>query len=78
MIKVEPVTLPGDFGDEEGVLVFRDDRLLAVLSRLGGLHGELTGKWHIEAHFAPHQRSDLPDTFVSLEEAKVRLQERGG
>ena len=73
MIRVEPVTLPGDFGDEDGVLVFWEDRLLAVLSRLGGLHGELTGRWHIEAHFAPQQRSELPDTFASLEEAKLRL-----
>src|SRR4051812_14028912 len=70
MIRVEPIALPSDFGDEDGVLVFRNDRLIAVLSCLGEIHGQLKGRWYIEAHFAPQQAGGLPDTFSSLEEAK--------
>jgi len=74
MITVEPVRLPDDFGDDEGMLVFRDDILLAVMSRLGELHGNLAGRWHIEVYFAGLNRTDVPDTFASLEEARIALE----
>lgn len=74
MIRVEPVSLPDQFGDDEGMLVFRDDVLLAVLSRLGDLHGDMEGRWHIEAYFAGLKDPVMPDTFESLDEAKDALQ----
>jgi hypothetical protein len=61
----QPATLDTSYGDTHAMLVFRDDRLLAVLSCLGGMHGDLEGKWFVETVFA-----DLPGriyrTFETL------------
>jgi hypothetical protein len=78
MVRFEAVTLAGDFGDEQGVLVFVDDSLFAVLSRLGEIHGELQGQWYIEAYFGSTQLNVPHDTFATLEEAELRLAEHGG
>jgi len=42
---------PG-LGDCEGVLVFRDDALLAVATKLGLAHDDLAGSWIVEALFS--------------------------
>jgi hypothetical protein len=73
MIRVEPVKLPADFGDDEGVLVFRDDVLLAVLSRLGEMHEDLAGHWYVEAYFPDQNSGHPPVTFRSLKEARLAL-----
>jgi hypothetical protein len=52
----QPVTLDGEGPDREGTLVFRDSRLLALLTRLDTIHGELAGRWFVETIFG-----DLPE-----------------
>jgi hypothetical protein len=37
--------------DEEGLLVFADDRLVAVMVRLSDQHGELAGRFFLEVGF---------------------------
>ena len=62
--------------DEEGLLVFADDqRLVAVLTRLGDQHEELSGRWFLEAGFG---RLDQPHhlIFADLEAAQERMSER--
>ena len=62
-----PVTLDHEYGDTEGMLVFREDRLMAVLSRLGDLHEQLAGSWYIEASFS-HGLVQVGGVFGSLPE----------
>ena len=54
--------------DEEGCLVFSDDRLLAVLVRLSDQHGELAGHWFLEAGFGEIDMLEHP-TFADLSAA---------
>lgn len=50
-VALEVTWLESFVGDNEGMLAHRDGRLFAVLSCLGGLHGELLGHWFVEASF---------------------------
>ena len=52
-ISLAPVRLDTDDGDAEGVLVFREGRLLAVASRLSDVHARLAGRLYVEAVFGP-------------------------
>lgn len=72
MIRFQQVILHDDFGDDEGMLVFVNDRLVAVLSRLGQMHDTLTGRWFIEAPLCILP-GDMPDTFATLQEVEVCL-----
>jgi hypothetical protein len=47
---VKPVRLR-DGGDDEGALVFWEDALIAILSKLGPAHGATAGQWHVECAF---------------------------
>lgn len=67
-ISTQKVTLDCQ-DDEEGILIFRDGRFLAVACRLGGLHGDLSGRWFIEAGVGPAQ-DWLGATFRSLTEVE--------
>ena len=65
---------------EEGRMVMKDGRLVAVLVRLGAADGELSeGCWFLEAGFGPCQTA-VPPIFASLDEATLwlsqQLQER--
>jgi hypothetical protein len=62
----QPVTLDGNVYDSDGVLAFRNGRLVAVLTRLSEMHGDLTGQWYMEAMFADDP-PPLERTFRSLE-----------
>jgi hypothetical protein len=57
-VTFEPVELDTAQGDRTGMLVFADGRLLAVLSRLDADHGDLAGRWFVEAAF--REISPLP------------------
>ena len=46
--------------DEEGCLVFVDDRLLAVLVRLSEEHEDAAGRWFLEAAFGVLDRHEHP------------------
>jgi hypothetical protein len=61
--------------DEEGCLVFNDDRLVAVLVRLSDRHEIAPGQWFYEAGFGALDGPHHP-TFASLEEAKDYIAER--
>jgi hypothetical protein len=63
MLSFEPVTLDGNYGDEEAVLVFRDGHLLAIAARLGGGHAELAGHWYVEKTFG-NLADAGPETFI--------------
>lgn len=66
----KPVRVRTGSPDEEGRLVQRDDKLIAVLVRLSEQHAGDAGKWVVEAGFA------FPDTardqlFESLRDAEA-------
>jgi hypothetical protein len=53
----QPVSLAnGD--DDEGMLVFLDDKLVAVLARLSAQHDGKAGQWFLECGFGPLSRCD--------------------
>jgi hypothetical protein len=54
-LHLQPTRLAGP--DEDGILVFSDVGLLAVLVRLSELHGEMAGQWFLEATFGELHRS---------------------
>ena len=64
-LSFQTVTLDTETPDRDAVLVFRDGRLLAVLSCLSDMHGDLAGSWFIEAVFGDTPRSQ-PQTFETL------------
>ena len=56
-------------GDEEGCLVFSDDRLVAVLVRLSEHNEVAPGQWFYETGFGPLDGPDHP-TFATLDQAR--------
>ena len=50
-LSYQDVILDNDTPDSEAMLVFREGRLLAVLTRLSDIHGEFAGHWFAEAVF---------------------------
>ena len=71
----QPVRVQTNGDDEQGCLIFADDRLVAVLVHLSSLHEELTGLWYLEAGFGRLGGPDQP-TFDDLEAAEHWLGER--
>ena len=67
-LTLQPVRVANDH-DEEGLLVFAEDRLVAVLVRLSEEHRDLSGHWFLEAGFG---RLDGPHhpTFPDLDAAQ--------
>ena len=65
-VEFQRVTLDTDTPDRNATLVFRNGRLLAVLSCLSDIHGEIGGTWFIEATFSELPRPQ-PQTFVTLQ-----------
>jgi hypothetical protein len=66
ILKLEPVLVQTRSDDEEGLLVFADGRLVAVLVRLSDQHDE-AGYWFLEAAFGMR---DGHRTFADLEIAQ--------
>ena len=56
--------------DEDGVLVFADGRLVAVLVRLSDEHGDKAGQWFLEHGFNRLDGTAHP-TFGDLEAAQA-------
>ena len=65
-LSFQPVTLDASGPDRDGALAFRDGRLVAVLSRLSDIHGDLGGRWFVEATFSDMPRRQ-PQTFETLD-----------
>ena len=62
--------------DEEGMLVFDlDERLVAILVRLGPLHPN-AGEWVLETGFGRVVDDVQHPTFASLDEAKDWIEQR--
>jgi hypothetical protein len=74
-LALQPVRV-GNGSDEDGMLVFDDrQRLMAVLTRLGDQHGEVSGCWFLEAGFG---RLDGPNhpVFADLDAAQAWIGQR--
>jgi hypothetical protein len=63
--------------DEEGMLVFSGDRLVAVLVRLSPGHDELAGHWFLETGYGPLSGPDHP-TFPDPASAQVWISRQLG
>jgi hypothetical protein len=71
----QPVTVDTNAPDEEGCLVFANDRLVAVLVRLSEEHGKKAGRWFLEHGFGKLDGPAHPD-FTDLNEARDREAQR--
>ena len=50
-LRLEPVLVETGSDDEQGLLVFSNDRLVAVLVRLSDQHDSSAGSWFVESSF---------------------------
>jgi hypothetical protein len=74
-LTLQPVRV-GTGLDEEGMLVFDEDRrLMAVLTHLGDQYDDVSGHWYLEAGFGLLEGLDHP-TFADLEAAQVQINQR--
>ena len=65
----------GALEDGEGLLIFADDALVAVLVRLSALHGAQAGRWFLEAAFG-RLAPATPPAFDDVDSAKTWVGER--
>lgn len=68
-ILFRPIAVDTTSGDQEGQLVVRNDKLIAVLVKLSSDHGELSGRWFVEKGFGAFNGPGHP-TFASLQLAE--------
>ncbi len=72
---LQAVTVETNALDEEGCLVFADNRLVAVLVRLSHEHGKKAGRWYLEHGFGKLDGPAHP-IFTDLNEARDWLAQR--
>ena len=66
---LRPVALATDMPDNKGVLVFAEEKLIAILSRLdASFHGKAKGKWFLEIGFGSGDHH-VPAPFDQLSDA---------
>jgi hypothetical protein len=59
-----PVRVATGSDDEDGLLAFAGDRLVAVLVRLSEMHDDMAGLWFLEASFGLRdERQNLPGSL---------------
>ncbi len=75
-LRLEPVQVATGL-DEEGMLVFAENRLVAVLVQLSDAHEEqnLTGQWFLETGYGHSLAGEHP-TFADLDAAQVWISQR--
>ena len=74
-LTLQPVRV-GNGSDEEGMLVFDEERrLVAVLTHLGDQYGEVSGHWYLEAKFDLLDGLDHP-TYAELAAAQESIRQR--
>jgi hypothetical protein len=73
--ELRPVRIDTASRDEEGLLVFVADRLVAVLVKLSEQHGSEAGQWFLEHGFG-HLDDPKRPTFIELDAAKHWIEER--
>ena len=74
-LEFRPVRVATGSDDQEGVLAFANDQLVAVLVRLSELHDKMAGSWFLEASFGIRDKDLM---FPDLESAEEWLSRRGG
>jgi hypothetical protein len=72
MLSFQPVTLATMTPDRDATLVFREGRLLAVLTRLSHIHLDDEGRWFLESAFAEVPVGH-PPLFDDLDKARAWL-----
>ena len=77
MLRLQPTKVATTSNDEDGVLIYQGEHLVAVIVRLeSGVHGEhYAGKWNLEATFG-HLPFPPDQVFDNLDEAQDWLQQR--
>ena len=68
-LTTQEVRLGNGSPDDDGRLVFAENRLVAVLVRLGDLHGEEAGHWFLETGYGRTARLNhkvFPDLNAAL------------
>ena len=73
----QPVIVETNAPDEEGCLVFADNRLVAVLVRLSEAHGKKAGCWYLEHGFGKLDGLAHP-IFTDLNAARDWVAQRFG
>ena len=73
-VSLQPVRVANRH-EEEGMLVFADDRLVAVLVRLSDIHEGLAGEWFVETGFGPLEGREHP-VFADLKAAEEWITRR--
>jgi hypothetical protein len=64
--------------DDQGALVFQDQLLVAVMSRLSEQHGRTEGFWYVECGFGPVAKvcdQEFPDMDAALIALKAHVPE---
>ncbi len=74
-LTLQPVRVANDI-DEEGMLIFNEERrLVAVLTHLGDQHDCLSGHWYLEVGFGRLEGPEHP-TYADLEAAQAWIRQR--
>lgn len=68
-----PVRVATGSDDEDGVLAFAGNRLVAVLVRLSKMHDNMAGLWFLEVGFGLR---DEHQTFADLSSAEAWIRNR--
>ena len=74
-LRLQNVQVSTDSADQEGRLVFYNDRLVAVLVSLSDLHGEDAGHWFMEVGFGRFWSKTFP-LFPDLTSAAEWLEQQ--
>jgi hypothetical protein len=74
-LRIVPVELPLNGSDKTAQLVYQNDGLVAVICQLSNHHGDLAGKWFLEADFSQSHVTAAP-LFLDIEEAAEWLERR--
>ena len=73
-LTLQPVRVGNDY-DEDGCLVFANDRLVAVLVRLSEHYGDVAGRWFFENGYGRLDGTDHP-TFRDVNAAQAYITSR--
>ena len=74
-VQLQPARIATFQTGEQGLLVWADGQLMAVLVHLSDAYGENAGKWHLEAAFGrvAHPSAGI---FADLDKAQAWIEER--
>ena len=71
LITRQHVRIATGSSDEHGVLLFANDRLVAIIVCLSEpSHGSMAGRWFLEARFGELSSMRAPETFGDIDAAE--------